>query len=48
VEVWNSRLNGPGLNEVTRRHCLISINALQRVIGADEAATQQLQDLAQR
>jgi hypothetical protein len=46
VEAWQSRLDGPGLNEATRRHCLVSIAALQRVIGADEAATQQLQDLA--
>ncbi|KAI8470131.1 MAG: kinase-like domain-containing protein [Monoraphidium minutum] len=48
VKAWDSRLGGPGLNEATRRHCLASINALQRVIAADEAATTQLEELAVR
>jgi hypothetical protein len=48
LEVWQSRLDGPGLNEATRRHCVHSIAGLERVIRADEAATQQLQDLGTR
>lgn len=46
--MWRSRLSGHGLNEATKRHILGNINQLQRVIVADEAATQQLDDLAKR
>jgi hypothetical protein len=46
IEVWRSRLDGPGLTEANRRYCASTINALQRVVAADETATQQLQDLA--
>ena len=48
AEAWQSRLDGPGLNDATRRHCLANVNALRRVIGADEAATRALADAAAR
>jgi len=46
LDMWQSRLEGPGMTEAGKRQCAAHIGALQKVIAPDEAATQQMRDLA--